>query len=144
VAEAIAKESGRDLRRALLMMEASHVRSQGHITTQNLVVNADWEVFLKEVAQDMLLDQTPAKLQQVRTKLYDLLAHCIPAETIIKGLVEELLPRVDSVLKPVFVREAAFYEHRLRLGSKHIYHLEAFCAKVMSVYKQFLQASSVM
>jgi len=36
------------------------------------------------------------------------------------------------------VRWAAFYEHRLQLGSKPIFHLEAFVAKFMSIYKRFL------
>jgi len=30
---------------------------------------------------------------------------------------------------------AAFYEHRLQSGSKAIFHIEAFVAKVMAVYK---------
>lgn len=34
---------------------------------------------------------------------------------------------------------AAFYEHRLQLGSKAIYHLEAFVAKFMAVYKKFME-----
>ena len=33
---------------------------------------------------------------------------------------------------------AAFYEHRLQLGQKPIYHLEAFVAKFMYIYKSFL------
>ena len=33
---------------------------------------------------------------------------------------------------------AAPQEHRMQLGSKPIFHLEAFVAKFMSVYKQFL------
>lgn len=34
---------------------------------------------------------------------------------------------------------AAFYEHRLQLGNKAIYHLEAFTAKFMAVYKKFME-----
>lgn len=34
---------------------------------------------------------------------------------------------------------AAFYEHRLQLGSKAIYHLEAFVAKFMAIYKKFME-----
>lgn len=33
------------------------------------------------------------------------------------------------------VHWAAFYEHRLQEGSKAIFHLEAFVAKFMSIYK---------
>lgn len=35
---------------------------------------------------------------------------------------------------------AAYYEHRLQQGSKAIFHLEAFVAKFMAVYKRFLEA----
>lgn len=30
---------------------------------------------------------------------------------------------------------AAFYEQRMQAGQKHIFHLEAFVAKFMSIYK---------
>ncbi len=36
------------------------------------------------------------------------------------------------------VHWAAFYEARMVVGAKEIFHLEAFVAKFMSVYKQFL------
>ena len=32
----------------------------------------------------------------------------------------------------------AFYEHRIQLGSKDIFHLEAFVAKFMSIYKRWI------
>ena len=34
---------------------------------------------------------------------------------------------------------AAFYEHRLQKGNKAIYHLEAFVAKFMAIYKKFME-----
>jgi replication factor C subunit 3/5 len=42
----------------------------------------------------------------------------------------------SNQLKMTFAQEAAFYEHRLRMGQKAIFHLEAFVAKIMSVYKR--------
>jgi replication factor C subunit 3/5 len=36
---------------------------------------------------------------------------------------------------------AAYYEHRLCLGSKVIFHIEAFVAKFMAIYKLFLEES---
>ncbi len=39
-------------------------------------------------------------------------------------------------MKAEVVRHAAHYEHRMRLGNKEIFHLEAFIAKFMSVYKR--------
>lgn len=46
-----------------------------------------------------------------------------------------MVDKVDDVLKPQIVHWAAHYELRMRQGSKRIYHLEAFVARVMSVYK---------
>jgi len=46
-----------------------------------------------------------------------------------KNLAAALLPKLDEVLKPQVIHWAAFYEHRIRLGSKVIFHLEAFVAK---------------
>jgi hypothetical protein len=46
-----------------------------------------------------------------------------------KNLALALLPKLDEELKPEVIHWAAFYEHRIRLGSKVIFHLEAFVAK---------------
>jgi hypothetical protein len=44
----------------------------------------------------------------------------------------------ESIHVAVFACSAAEYEHRLHLGTKAVYHLEAFVAKFMSIYKKFL------
>jgi replication factor C subunit 3/5 len=48
---------------------------------------------------------------------------------LIQNLAFALLPKLDEELKPEVIHWAAFYEHRIRLGSKVIFHLEAFVAK---------------
>ena len=58
---------------------------------------------------------------------------------LFKGLLKELVKNCDGTLKTEVTQIAAFYEHRLQLGTKAIYHLEAFVAKFMSVYKRFLE-----
>ena len=45
----------------------------------------------------------------------------------------------DGELKAEVTQMAAYYEHRLQLGNKPIFHLEAFIAKFMSIYKRFLE-----
>ena len=45
----------------------------------------------------------------------------------------------DGELKADVTQMAAYYEHRLQLGNKAIFHLEAFVAKFMCVYKRFLE-----
>ncbi|KAJ1484797.1 replication factor C, C-terminal domain-containing protein, partial [Baffinella frigidus] len=95
-------------------------------------------------------EQSPKMLMTVRGQLYDLLACCIPAEMIIRRLAVELLKKmddsmkpmilqqrlavellkkIDDSMKPMILQQAAFFEHRMQLGSKPIFHLEAFIAK---------------
>lgn len=47
------------------------------------------------------------------------------------------MDRIDESLKPEIAKWAANYDHRLKLGNKPIYHLEAFVAKVMFVQVNF-------
>ena len=53
-------------------------------------------------------------------------------------LMRELVSSIDGQLKPEVTHVAAFYEHRLQLGQKPIFHLEAFVAKFMAIYKKFV------
>jgi replication factor C subunit 3/5 len=96
---------------------------------------------LQEIANDMLQEQSPKRLYQVRGKLYELLGNCIPAELILRALLVELLRKLDDELKVEVVKHAAFYEHRLQEGQKPIFHLEAFVAKFMALYKQWMQTN---
>uniref|UniRef100_A0A669BGH8 Replication factor C (activator 1) 3 n=1 Tax=Oreochromis niloticus TaxID=8128 RepID=A0A669BGH8_ORENI len=103
------------------------------------VPETDWEVYLRETANAIVSQQTPQRLLEVRARLYELLTHCIPPEIIMKCLVKELLNNCDGQLKTEVAHIAAYYEHRLQLGSKAIYHLEAFTAKFMAIYKKFME-----
>ncbi len=53
-------------------------------------------------------------------------------------MLKELLPRCDQTLKATVVEMAAEYEQRVQLGSRPIFHLEAFVARIMSLYKLYL------
>lgn len=44
----------------------------------------DWEALVSLTAEEILAERSPARLLQVRARLYDLLTHCIPPTTIIK------------------------------------------------------------
>lgn len=57
---------------------------------------------------------------------------------ILKVLTWKLVPKVDDTLKAEIVKWSAFYEHRVRMGSKVIFHLEAFVAKVMRILERFV------
>ena len=137
--ERIAKDSGRNLRKALLMFEAVYAQHP-EPSEKTPIPPPDWEILIEQIAGDMIRERSPQMVLQVRAKLYDLLTHCIPATMVLKTLCWKLTERkeVDEVLKPEIVKWAAFYEHRIRLGSKVIFHLEAFVAKFMRIFEGYL------
>ena len=140
--ERIARESGRNLRRALLMLEAVYAQNPDP-TDKTAIPPPDWEVLIAQIADDIIAERSPKQILVVRAKLYDLLTHCIPPTMVIKTLCWKLVDRVDDQLKPEMVKWAAFYEHRIKLGSKVIFHLEAYVAKVMRVYEMFYAGMGV-
>ena len=85
----------------------------------------------------MLQDQSPKCLLQLRDRFYRLLANCIPASIILKTLTKKLLVSLPSSMKQEVISSAAEYEHRMNMGSKEIFHLEAFAAKLLNLYNQF-------
>ena len=56
-------------------------------------------------------------------------------------MLKELLSVCDGQLKPDVVAIAADLEHKMNLGDKQIFYLEAFVVKFMAVYKKYLEAS---
>jgi len=137
VAIEVSRQSNRNLRRAVLMLEASYVQNS---IPSLPVQRTDWELYIQQLASDITREQSPQKLISAREKLYELLINCIPADTILKTLAIELCKNLDEELKHEVMEAAAFYEHRIALGSKEIFHLEAFIAKYMAIYKKYLNA----
>ena len=99
----IAESSGGNLRKALLMLEASRVSQNTNL------IETDWEMFIREIAMEMLSEQTPQQLQKIRTQLYELLSHCIPGQVILKTLTFELCKTMDSQIKSQVILCAAEY-----------------------------------
>ncbi|KAI9844565.1 MAG: Replication factor C (RF-C) subunit [Sclerophora amabilis] len=133
----IAKESGRNLRKALLMFEAVHAQNE-KLTDNTVLTPPDWEALIAQVAEEIVAEHSPARILMVRSRLYDLLTHCIPPTTILKTLTFQLILKSDDVLKADVIKWSAFYEHRIRMGTKVIFHLEAFVAKFMRIRESYL------
>jgi len=129
--------SDRNMRRALLMLEACKAQ-QYPFTPDQPVQLADWELYVNQIAGEMMQEQSPKRVYQIRGRLYELLVNCIPPELILKRLTAELLRKLDAELKHEVAHWAAFYEHRLQSGQKPIFHLEAFVARFMALYRSFL------
>lgn len=143
LATRIIDKSERNLRRAILMLEACKVQ-QYPFTAQQDIVELDWQVFLRETANQILTEQSPAKLEKVRDRLYELLAQGVPPDVIFQGLVKELVKNCDMSIKAKTLEYATLYEHRMQNGAKHIFHLEAFVAQFMNIYKKFIADAMMM
>lgn len=50
---------------------------------QSLVI-PDWQIYIGDTAKQILSQQTPAKLLEVRSMLYELIVHGIPTNVIFK------------------------------------------------------------
>jgi replication factor C subunit 3/5 len=73
----IATISGRNLRRALLMLEAVHASTPDPQPTTP-IPPPDWEVLIGQIADDIVAERSPRQILNVRAKLYDLLTHQDP------------------------------------------------------------------
>ncbi|VBB77813.1 Putative replication factor C subunit 5 [Podospora comata] len=135
----VARESGRNLRKALLMLEGVYAQNE-KVTDDTPIPPPDWEGLIEQIAQEIMAEHTSARILQVRSKLYDLLTHCIPPTTILKTLTFKLMPLIDDDLKPEVIKWSAFYEHRIKTGTKVIFHLEAFVAKFMRILEMYLMS----
>ena len=102
---------------------------------------------------------------EVRGKLYELMSHCILPTVILKVCRSSCVsflalatadsqftitsplsspidgrrytggPAADELLKADVIYWAAFYERRMRIRNKKIFHLEAWVIKVTGLYK---------
>jgi replication factor C subunit 3/5 len=113
----IAKAADRNLGKALLLLDAAKITGK--------ISRLPWELYIDQIAKDIQSEQSPKMLLQVRNKFYDLLTSCIPADVIFVRLLKAMNPSK-------FIDLAAKYQHSAKLGSKHIFHLEAFTASAMS------------
>ena len=58
--------------------------SSEKVTDKTSVPPPDWEALIAQIADEIMAEHTPARILQVRAKLYDLLSHCIPPTTVLK------------------------------------------------------------
>ena len=69
----------------------------------------DWEHFVSKIANDIVGEQTPKRLYEIRQSLYELIVNCIPSDIILKQLVHELAKKLDQTLKPDVSSSMRFY-----------------------------------
>jgi len=137
----IAEDSERNLRRAIMQLQT--LKMQKYPFNDNILLHVpEWRQGIRSVCEDIVSEQSPRQLKNIREKIYDLLINCIPGDLIIKYLLAELLKKVDNECKFEIIHWAAQHERKLQLGSKPIFHIESFIARVMVVYKRYISALS--
>lgn len=125
-----------NLRRGLLMLEASAMNGVDLRGTGSDIPLPDWKLYLQDVVDCMIAEQSPKVLYDIRKMFYDVLAQCISGETIFREVVDCLIgSSVPVALHGDIFQLAAKYEFNMRIGTKPIVHLEAFTAAVMQVLK---------
>ncbi|EAN34300.2 Replication factor C domain protein [Theileria parva strain Muguga] len=126
----IAESSKRNLRRSILILETI---AMGGFTLETKNFMMPWEKNVTQIVQSVLSSQTPSTLSAVRPQIYDLLVCCIPGDLILETIVDQLVTKVKPSLVPTVFHLAAHFSHTMKLGSKDIWHIEAFLAQTMSL-----------
>ena len=96
------------------------------------------KLYNSDTARKIIEQQSPNQVLVVRTRLYELLVRLIPPHIIFQHLFHHLNKAcAESTMKSRLAKVAAEFEHRCNLGTKPIYHLEAFVTRFMADYKSF-------
>lgn len=140
--ENIVAASGRNMRRALgavqTMYTINRTSGSGSLPAGAQPEMYEYELAVQEIANMLLQQQTPQQLHSIRAMFYELLSKRIEGDDIIRMLAASLMTQLDSSLKLKVAHWAAYYEHRMKLGQKPVFHLEAFAAKFMCIYKNYM------
>ncbi|CAR28829.1 hypothetical protein ZYGR_0U01870 [Zygosaccharomyces rouxii] len=132
VLKVIAQESEGNLRKALLMLESMALCNEMQLKKSTPIIKPDWESVISKLATKIQKEKSVGCLVECRSFLYDLLAHCIPARTILQELTFALLRNSSNEkAKIAILQTSSIFDERLSLGNKPIYHLEGFVARAM-------------
>jgi len=93
LAKRVVAASNRSARRALLALETARVACYPFTDNQEVEL-PDWELYAKETAAEVLLEQSPRALYVARGKVYELLVNCVPPDLVLRTLAREIRNRL--------------------------------------------------
>lgn len=135
IADQLVKESQGNLRRAINLLQMLSIQKKDNVEQ----ILPEWEKYIDELVQIIVgSDISPDTMKKIRNHLYELLVHCIPPTEIFKRLLTKLCSKTDQQLVPSITEAAAIYESRMQNGTKPIFHLEAFVARFICIYRDYL------
>ncbi len=128
------------------MLQATKLKNE-KLSDKTYVQAPEYENYIRDIARSVVAEQSPKQLREIRTKVYELLSKGINHDTIFQILAREFLKKQNNndknsaalpeAIKPEVLKFAVMFEHRCKEGSKAIFHIEAFLARVMALYKGF-------
>lgn len=134
----IVQKAEGDMRRAIVSMELLSLQSRVGIGSVAKSV-PEWERYMEDLCTTITTDQHSVDtMKRIRGSLYELLVHCIPPSEIFQKLLIGLIKRVDSVLIPTICEAASTFESRMNQGTKPIFHLEAFVARFICIFQDYM------
>lgn len=129
-------ESQGNLRRAINLIQMLSIQKKGSNVQD---ITPEWEKYTDDLVKIMVeSDINPDTMKKIRNHLYELLVHCVPPTEIFKRILTKLCVKSDQQLIPHITEAAAIYEARMQNGTKPIFHLEAFVARFICIYRDYL------
>lgn len=136
----IAEESQGNVRRAINFLQILAIQ-KSEKTVQDIL--PQWEMYLDDLADTIIKsDVNNETMKKIRNHLYELLIHCVPPTEIFRRLLTKLCSKVDPDIIPEITNSAALYEARMQNGTKPIFHLDAFIARFICIYRDSLSQIS--
>eukprot|EP00835_Amoeboradix_gromovi_P006245 NODE_701_length_5037_cov_0.452318.p1 type:complete len:362 gc:universal NODE_701_length_5037_cov_0.452318:2795-3880(+) len=129
ISELISRNN-RNLKSILLELETASIKYNGNVK-EVFSVAPDYVLFIAKITNLMVKEQSASQLLEIRPMLYELIAKCVPNDTIIMEIAEQLSAKTDDECRKGVWIEASIADERCIVGSKPIMHLEAFVAKCL-------------
>ncbi|KAK6090629.1 hypothetical protein P3W45_000352 [Vairimorpha bombi] len=128
-----------NMRRAVCLLELLQFKKNDDMTKRQKIeicrLKVDWEIILDEIASTVRRLQKSDTMIDVRKKLYLLINSCIPPRTILIELYKRFISQENVNVIEKIVNLALIYEERMKLGTKGIYHIEAFIIGCLCIFK---------
>jgi replication factor C subunit 3/5 len=139
---ALVREAHGNIRRALILLEIYATRRRAGASGE--LALPEWERYADALCESVKRDKLDGSMmKKIRNHLYELLVHCIPPTEIFRRLTHGFIQDLDvSLIEPV-TEAAAEYEARMQNGTRPIFHLEAFVARFVCIYRDFFASVAV-
>lgn len=136
----IIKHSGRNWMKAIsklqmMCMENTNIKTNEiDLSTIDTIEIRDWNILVSQICKCILDKQSTSNFLKIRNYVYDIIGHCIDPRQILKKICIKLTQMCDENIKNEICSIASKYEHKMILGSKSIFHLEAFILNAALIF----------